>query len=454
MNNGSTINTAINNDYTPGASSWPKPISEDGRWGLAGEFIEMVTPETEADPNALLLCFITFAGNCLGRRYCIMAGADPHYANLYTCLVGGTGSGRKGSAMSVVEQFFGSYWNPAPAPAMGKILPGISTGEGLVYEVHDDIFKNVLNKQTQKWEPTLEQPSVSDKRLLFVLSEFAQCLANMRKPDSTLSSIMRTAWDKGNLATPAKNSRVIATGALISILTGISREELLEQTTGTTDADNGTLNRFLFVCSKQSKRKPQGGHFHELTKSNRWRELQDRFNYNIDTLDDQLPIQLKRNLEANELWGLDDQPEKGMYKYLDQHRIGLWGAVTRRAPQMVLRIALIQAAINRPGKNGERWITPQHLDSAAEIWRYCDESARYIFGDQIQADQTVQEIDQALRAVAPKGLMRSEIARIWGGHKDRSAINRALIWMQRAGAAHCVMDHGTGGRPSEMWYSG
>src|SRR5215469_6048148 len=93
-------------ESTPGVVPWPNSINETGMYGIAGDFVRLVAPHTEADPNAILLTFLTFAGNALGRNFFTMAGADQHYGNLFLCLIGNTGHGRKGSAISVVESFF------------------------------------------------------------------------------------------------------------------------------------------------------------------------------------------------------------------------------------------------------------------------------------------------------------------------------------------------------------
>ena len=427
-------------DSTPGVVPWPKPITEIGRYGIAGEFIDLVSPQTEADSNAILLCFLTYAGNAMGRNFFVSAGADQHFGNLFTCLIGNTGHGRKGSAMSVVESF---YEHGSP-PRLGHRLKGISTGEAIVYEIHDDIFKfTLVDKKNQKYERTLAEPNIPDKRLLIVLSEFQQCLANMRKNDSILPSILRTAWDKGDLATPAKTSRATATGAHVSLISAMSREELLEQTS-VNDAESGTLNRLLFCCSRRSKLLPQGGQFQRLYKSEQWKGIQERLARNIDTFEEQ--IHMTRDFDAEEIWGLNEQPHRGLYNFLNQPRIGLWGAVTARAPQMVLRLALIEAAIN-----GKRVIQVEHLSAAEEIWRYCDESTKYIFGDRMN-DQVAIDIMQALRAVAPCGMTRTQIYRIWKGHLKREEIDRSLLWISHTGIAR-VERIETGGRPMETWYA-
>lgn len=439
-------------DYTPGVVPWPRSIDSTGRFGIGGEFVDLVSPHTEADPNAILLGFLTFAGNLMGRNFCIMAGADEHFGNLYTCLIGNTGHGRKGSAISAVESFFGTRYSPPPAPKLGHILKGISTGEAIVYEVHDDIYKSTLDKKTNKYERIIAEPNEPEKRLLIVLSEFQQCLANMRRAESILPAIMRTAWDKGDLSTPSKNSRATATGAHVSILSGMSRDELLEQTS-VTDAENGTLNRFLFCCCRRSKLLPQGGKFLKMTRSDEWKSLQQRLVRNLDLLGEEPPIQMERDFDADDLWGINEQSQRGLYKDLNQPRIGLWGAVTARAAQMVLRLALIIAVINGPDHDGNRMIRREHLDAAAEIWRYCDDSTKFIFGNKMD-DPVAIELMQALRTVAPSGLTRTQIYRIWNGriHHQRSDIDRVLLWMSHTGIARCDKTE-TGGRPLETWFA-
>ena len=121
------------NETTPGIVEWPRPIDERGMHGIAGEFVRMVMPHTQADPNAILLTFLTFCGNHMGRKYFMWGGAKKHVGNLFLCLVGGSGTGQKGEAMNVVESFF----KEGKPPNMGHIHHGISTGEGVIDLVHD-----------------------------------------------------------------------------------------------------------------------------------------------------------------------------------------------------------------------------------------------------------------------------------------------------------------------------
>jgi hypothetical protein len=47
---------------------WPEPMSGVAFQGLAGDFVRLVLPETEADPQALLLAFLVGFGCMVGRK--------------------------------------------------------------------------------------------------------------------------------------------------------------------------------------------------------------------------------------------------------------------------------------------------------------------------------------------------------------------------------------------------
>ena len=424
---------------TFGMVPWPNPINQQGMYGIAGDFVRMVIPHTEADPNIILLAFLTFAGHLMGREYYAMTGADRHCGNIYLCPVGATGHGRKGSAISVVEHFFEQG---AEHPKTGHVLHGISTGEGVIWEIHDAIVKRELNKKTQQFEDTMVEENVPDKRLLIYLSEFHQCIAAMRRQDSILSSVFRQAWDKDILSTPAKNSPAKATGAHLSIIGCITKDELLRQTDAA-DAENGTLNRFLFACSRRSKLLPEGGKFFELIETAEWKKLQHQLQENIHNIQE-YPVRLKRDADASDDWGFDQTPDRGIYNPLSQARASLFGAVTVRAPQQVLRLSLITAAMN-----GCREIRREHQDAAYEIWRYCDESAKFIFGT--IDDTTGVQIVNALRIAGTAGLTRTQIYKIWNGRKPAAEINKALNSLATSGILRLQAD-GAPGRSSEKCF--
>ncbi|MFN0317199.1 MAG: hypothetical protein ACKVQA_19435, partial [Burkholderiales bacterium] len=56
--------------------------------GIAGEFVRMVEPNTEADPAAILMQFLGAFGALVGRGPHYQVERDQHHANLYVLLVG------------------------------------------------------------------------------------------------------------------------------------------------------------------------------------------------------------------------------------------------------------------------------------------------------------------------------------------------------------------------------
>jgi hypothetical protein len=444
------MNNKTNNGYRPGYSiepgsnslvHWPAPIGEAGLFGIAGDFVRLAAPHTEADANAILLTFLVYAGNLLGRDYFVPTGADRHCGNIYCCLVGPTAGGRKGSAISAAEQFFVAGDNAVGLP---RVIRGISSGEGVIWKVHDAIVKRQLNKKSGTFEDVTVEENEQDKRTIYSLSEFQQNITNMRRPDSILSAILRQAWDKDIIESPSKNSSAKATGAHISMVAGISKEELLLETTAN-DAQNGTLNRFLFACCKRSKLLPEGESFHKLTQSMEWKELQERFNDNIAS-NELGSMQIQRTEEAQKDWGLNAYPDEGgIYEKLSQLRPGLWGTVTARAPQQVIRLSLITAIIN-----GKRSIELPHQEAAWEYWRFCDDSCKYIWGD--TTDPTAAKILKGLRDT-PDGMVKSEIGEMFKWHKSAEELNTALNWLHTRGLIYFQSTTSTGGRPAERWFA-
>jgi hypothetical protein len=154
---------------------------------------------------------------------------------------------------------------------------------------------------------------------------------------------------------------------------------------------------------------------------------------------------IERDADAQDEWGRNDKPYRGMYYELSRPRTGIWGAVTARAAQQVMRLSLIIAVIN-----GKREIRIEHQRAAYAIWRYCNDSAKYIFGDAID-DPLAAKIMEALRKAGPGGLTRSQVLGIFHGHKSAPDVQVALAKLAEAGLAKCTRAE-TGGRPVERWY--
>src|SRR5208283_4525581 len=152
--------------------NWPSPLRAAAFYGLAGDFVALVLPHTEADPAALLSQFLAMFGNVVGRNAYFQVEGTCHYPRLNVCLAGDTAKSRKGTSYDHVENRFKIV---DPGWAYGQIKSGLGSGEGLIWHVRDPDSDRI-------------DPGVEDKRLLVSEPEFASILKVMGRRDSILSN--------------------------------------------------------------------------------------------------------------------------------------------------------------------------------------------------------------------------------------------------------------------------
>src|SRR5262249_16629308 len=72
----------------PGAErEWPV-MDRAAYYGFAGEVVDTIAPHSEADPVAILIQFLTLAGNAMGRTAYYLVEDDQHHTSLFAVLVG------------------------------------------------------------------------------------------------------------------------------------------------------------------------------------------------------------------------------------------------------------------------------------------------------------------------------------------------------------------------------
>ena len=403
---------------------WPAPLSTDAFHGLAGEIVLRIEPHTEADPAAILFQLLHAFGNAVGRGPHLKIEGDEHGTNNNVVLVGRTAKGRKGTSWGRVREVF---VQADPDWAGQRIVSGLSSGEGLIWQVRDPIHRLERDRKSGAVEEVLVDAGVSDKRLLVHESEFASVLRQTGRQGNTLSPVIRDAWDRGDLSSLTKNSPARATGACISIIGHVTDEEL-RRYLDRTEAANGFANRFLFVCVRRSKMLPEGGG--EID----WGDLPARLGRAI--VQARGIGQVGRSMRARTLWG-------EVYEGLSEGRPGLLGAVLGRAEAHVMRLALLYALLD-----GQASVDESHLRAALACWRYAEASATYIFGENL-GDPVADELLRGLRQ-NPAGLTRTDLSSLLGRHVDASQIARALAALADQGLACGHTEH-TGGRPRELW---
>lgn len=407
---------------------WPCALANEALYGLAGEIVDTISPHSEADPAGILGQFLVAFGNAAGSGPHFVAEADRHGVNLFATFVGSTAKGRKGVSWGQARRavvIADEGWERC-------ISSGLSSGEGLIWQVRDPIEKLEAVKekgQVVGHEPVVIDEGVTDKRLMVFEGEFAVVLRVLAREGNTLSAIIRNAWDTGHLQSMTKNSPARATGAHISIAAHITKDELLRHLRDT-EAGNGFANRFLWFCVRRSKVLPEGGQLH-------WEDLVPL----IDCVREALRFanntsEIHRDEAARKIW-------HAVYPTLSEGRPGLIGAVLARAEAQVMRLACVYALLDQ-----STVIRAEHLNAALAVWEYCEASAEHIFGESL-GDPDADEILQTIRQSA-NGLTRTEIRDLFGRHRRTDAISRAIGVLARQGLVRCESET-TGGRPVERY---
>jgi hypothetical protein len=416
------------NGTSPPAEPAPPPpwptLDDAAYYGLAGKIVRTIAPNTEGDPVAVLVQFLVMFGNVIGRYPYYVVEADRHYSNLFACFVGRSSRGRKGTSAGYPHRLVREAdhaWGP-------RVLGGLSSGEGVIWQVRDPI--TTLNKDGE--EVTKDKGS-DDKRLLILETEFARALAKMAQEGNVLSAILRQAYDHGGLRTLVSgrtHAPVTATDAHVSLIAHITLDEL-QRLLSEAEAANGFANRFLWACTKRAQLLPEGGGYPEQALAPYTRQVDA-------ALHTARSIGRMTRDEAARVWW------KRTYPKLTEERAGLFGAITARAEAHVLRLSMVYALLDQTAT-----ITPEHLDAAHAVWRYCDASARYIFGE-LLGDPLADELLRLLRMAGSQGMTRTDLSNALGRNVPSARIGQALGRLQRDQLVGCQITN-TSGRPVERW---
>jgi len=391
--------------------------------GLLGKTVRMIEPVTEAAPVGVLISYATAFGAAVGPIPFVLADGARHTARLFIVLVGKTARARKGTSWRVTRNVIAL----ADAEfAARRIFGGFGSGEALIEAVGEAVGEDDDQSTAEPGE----------RRALILEEEFSRILRVGERDGSTLSPVIRQAWDDGELSVLTRKRPVRARGAHIAVLAHVTEDELLARLRGV-ELANGFGNRFIFIRVERSKRIPDG---HGLDRDEverlgyEWRKTLERARSCAG------PI--KRSREADALW-------RDWYLSLDDNRPGMLGSLLARAEAQVLRLSLVYALAD-----GETTIDAPHLYAALDVWRYAEQSTLAIFGDAV-GDPVADLILRRLRERSPNGLTRTEISSdVLGRHERQVTIQSALDLLEGRNLAYYERESATGaGRPAERWYA-
>jgi hypothetical protein len=395
-------------EASPTLPRWPEPLREEAYHGVAGELVRLIEPHSEADPAALLMQFLVSWGSLAGRGPYMQAEADRHHPNEYVVLVGVSSVGRKGSAWGRIASILESVdeeWLES------RLLYGIGSGERLI-----------------------DMAAETDHRVLIHEGEFARLLGIINREGSTISSNIRLAWDKGILEINSRQKTAKAKGAHISMIGHITKDELSKKLSDI-EVTNGFGNRILWVCARRCKSLPHGSDItgdagpilRQLIEATRHaRKLGN--------------TRLLWDSEAYDLWS-------EVYESLAAGQPGLLGSATSRAAPHVLRISLIYALLDCAAQ-----VRAEHLRAALEVWRYCYDSARFIWGAAL-GDPTADQALKLIRGAGANGTTRWDLSRAFSGHKSADELDRAVAVLTERGLIRSVETQTEGRRETRHFAS-
>jgi hypothetical protein len=350
----------------------PQALGEKAYHGPAGRFVRAVSPYTEATEHGILAHLLPAVATIIGPKVHLYAGAK-HPCRINTMLVGLTNGGRKGTSFGPVDELMKKvgekFWNT-------QRVNGLSSGEGLIDYVADKYTYNPDTKQNEPVDPPVE------RRLYVVEDEFSRVLANTSREGNVLSQVIRSCFDHGNLGTLTVNPRR-ASGAHICITGHITPEELKKRLTDV-DKGNGFGNRFLWFHVKSDKVLPSADPIPDA--------VYEEFLPRLRALHSSIGGGQKEHTagfddDAKQLW------EEVYTNRLRADQPGLAGAMVARGSTMVLRLALIYAALDWPKPlklpgdkyilkpSGKLIVKTEHLEAALAVWDYCEASAKCLFFD-------------------------------------------------------------------------
>jgi hypothetical protein len=363
---------------------------------------------SEASVIGTMVTTLVAFGVALNRSAFLAPGAMRHYSNENALLIGPSGTGRKGEAMelglipvTVTDEGFGRE----------RVMRGFGSGEALVEAVQDEV------RETIDGEEKIIVPAAADKRLLIHEAEFANVITVAERKDSMLSGNLRAAWDGVQLANRTKGRTIVANNAHIGVIAGITPTELLTRMSEDS-VTNGFANRFLHVPVYRSAilaspppippalRAPHVTRFAQTLTHGR------KLGQTV----------LSRSPDAEARWNDAYREELSIDRY------GLAGEVCARAEAHALRLSLLYALLD-----GADRIELVHVEAALALWRYCETSARLIYGRRLgiaDADKLLDELERA----GERGLSREDVGdRVFAKHGGAARIDAAARLLLAAG---------------------
>lgn len=372
--------------------------------GLPGDVVRALEPHTEADPAALLVNTLAAFGAMVGPMAEARVGFAHHPPSVFVALVGRTSRSRKGTATVEIDGLMRHVeddWHARHA------VGGFASGEAFI-------------------EHAEEQPG---EAIYMVESELARLLAVASRDGSSVSSVLRNAWDFRGMEHRIRKKKYVAPPAPVTLIGHITIDEVKDPRHGLRPVEclNGFGNRVLWVFVDRRRVVANLEPVPERTLGPLVRRLHSAL---VTARGVGVVV---RTPEANDLW-------TELYGAMaNDDGLGVVDALTARAEAQVLRLSLIYALMD-----GSPAVERSHLESAWEVWRYCRWSAQHIWVGRGTGDPDVDRIAAVL--AGGDELTARELDRMFQGHRSTAELREKAI---RLGVA-VEVSRPTGGRPATV----
>jgi hypothetical protein len=353
---------------TPAPSSLTRPtVNQAMFYGLAGEIIKKLEPRTEAHPVGMLVELLVSFGNVMNRNAYFQIDDTRHYTTEFMVKVGESSRARKGTGKDRIRAIMRLV---DPEWSLLRDVSGVGSGEAIIQAVRDPHRTWVLNKKTGEGDWVIDDRGVDDKRLCVNMGEFQGILAACNRADSLMSVVFRDGWDGRPLKNLVKTNPSQCDEGHISVMADTTRADLTVSL-NQADRNNGFANRFLwvYVWRDMNHLLPEGGG--DIDWTDEVPQLQAAVKFGQQTR------RMFMDESARKMWS------RTLYPRLEREISGVVGAITGRASAHTLRLATLYALLDKSNH-----IRVEHLEAAAALWQYCEDSAQAIFGDLLSSEQT------------------------------------------------------------------
>jgi len=359
-----------------------------------GQIATRAARHTEIDPAALMLCLAATIGATIGPGPHTWFGEERHPALIWVALVGPSGVARKSTTIKRALKLVSDV-DPA---ITDRIISGLGSGEALA-----DAFR-----------PT-NPGDRHDPRCIIREHELARILRVCRREGSTLSAMLRDAWDGHRLETRTRTAgTVTVTDHHIALLAAITPTEL-RTCIDDTLLQGGFANRVLWVPVPPGRPHlklrpdiPEPGSS-PLTPIIHHARRRAEIPFSGEALQH---LTERYGTHRRQLDLLDDTPLAAIHARHWPHTV-----------RLALVICLCDQATH---------ISEQHLVIAETLVTWCEQTLRVALRAPCTGDPIADRIVQAVRARGT--LTRTELTRdVFGGHLRTDTIERALLVAEQAG---------------------